>query len=53
MVVQLFQAGIDIVRKALETPVRQITENAGVERLNRGRQDPPDNGNRFGFYEQT
>ena len=25
------QAGIDIVRKALETPLRQIAENAGVE----------------------
>ena len=25
------QAGIDIVRKALEAPVRQISENAGVE----------------------
>ena len=24
-------AGIDIIRKALESPVRQITENAGVE----------------------
>jgi chaperonin GroEL len=25
------KAGIDIVRKALEAPVRQIAENAGVE----------------------
>ena len=24
-------AGIDIIRKALESPARQITENAGVE----------------------
>ena len=25
------QAGIDIVRKALEAPVRQISQNAGVD----------------------
>ena len=34
------QAGINIVLKALEAPIRQIVENAGVRRLDRRRQDP-------------
>src|SRR6188474_2013685 len=34
------QAGINIVLKALEAPVRQISENAGERGLDRGRQDP-------------
>ena len=34
------QAGINIVLKALEAPVRQIAENAGVEGSIVGRQDP-------------
>ena len=47
------QAGIDIVRKALEAPVRQIAENAGVEgsvvvdQIRRGK------GKGFGFNAQT
>ncbi|WP_370274715.1 chaperonin GroEL [Hyphomonas atlantica] len=47
------QAGIDIVRKALEAPVRQIAENAGVEgsvvvdQIRRGK------GKCFGFNAQT
>ncbi|MBO6690018.1 MAG: chaperonin GroEL [Henriciella sp.] len=47
------QAGIDIVRKALEAPVRQIAENAGVEgsvvvdTIRRGQ------GKGFGFNAQT
>lgn len=47
------QAGIDIVRKALEAPLRQIAENAGVEgsvvidTIRRGK------GKGFGFNAQT
>jgi chaperonin GroEL len=31
------EAGIDIVRKALQAPIRQIAENAGVEGSDRRR----------------
>jgi chaperonin GroEL len=47
------QAGIDIVRKALEAPIRQIAENAGVEgsvvvdTIRRGK------GKAYGFNAQT
>ena len=34
------KAGIAIVLRALEAPIRQIVENAGVEGSDRGRQDP-------------
>ena len=34
------QAGINIVLKALETPLRQIAENSGYRRVDRGQQDP-------------
>ena len=33
------QSGINIVLRALEAPIRQIAENAGVEGLDRGRKD--------------
>ncbi len=47
------QAGIDIVRKALESPIRQIAENSGVEgSIVVGRLRAEKNG-RFGFNAQT
>ena len=33
------RAGVNIVLRALEAPIRQIAENSGVEGLDRGRQD--------------
>ena len=36
------QAGIKIVLKALESPIRQIAQNAGVDALDRGRQGAGD-----------
>ncbi len=48
------QAGIDIVRKALEAPIRQIAENAGVEgSLVVGRIRSEKGSKSFGFNAQT
>jgi chaperonin GroEL len=48
------QAGIDIVRKALEAPIRQIAENAGVEgSLVVGRIKGEKGSKSFGFNAQT
>jgi chaperonin GroEL len=38
---------------ALEAPIRQIAENAGVRRLDRGRQGPGTKTGNFGFNAQT
>jgi len=48
------QAGIDIVRKALEAPIRQIAENAGVEgSIVVGRIRTEKGSKSFGFNAQT
>ncbi|MEL6474865.1 MAG: chaperonin GroEL [Pseudomonadota bacterium] len=47
------QAGIDIVRKALEAPVRQIAENAGVEGSVVVNTIKTGKGKSFGFNAQT
>ena len=47
------QAGIDIVRKALEAPVRQIAENAGVEGSVVVSTVLADKSRSFGFNAQT
>jgi len=48
------QAGIDIVRKALEAPIRQIAENAGVEgSIVVGRIRSEKGSKSFGFNAQT
>ncbi len=47
------QAGIDIVRKALESPVRQIAENAGVEGSIVVNTIITNKGKSFGFNAQT
>ncbi len=48
------QAGIDIVRKALEAPIRQIAENAGVEgSIVVGRIRSEKGTKNFGFNAQT
>ena len=48
------QAGIDIVRKALEAPIRQIAENSGVEgSLVVGRIRSEKGSKSFGFNAQT
>jgi chaperonin GroEL len=48
------QAGIDIVRKALEAPIRQIAENAGVEgSIVVGRIRSEKGSKNFGFNAQT
>jgi chaperonin GroEL len=48
------QAGIDIVRKALEAPIRQISENAGVEgSIVVGRIRSEKGTKNFGFNAQT
>src|SRR6218665_2608633 len=48
------QAGIDIVRKALEAPIRQIVENAGVEgSIVVGRIRSEKGTKNFGFNAQT
>ncbi|MEZ6030558.1 MAG: chaperonin GroEL [Hyphomonadaceae bacterium] len=48
------QAGIDIVRKALESPIRQIAENSGVEgSLVVGRIRAEKGSKTFGFNAQT
>ncbi len=48
------QAGIDIVRKALEAPIRQIAENAGVEgSIVVGRIRSEKGAKNFGFNAQT
>ncbi len=48
------QAGIDIVRKALEAPIRQIAENAGVEgSIVVGRIRSEKGNKTFGFNAQT
>jgi chaperonin GroEL len=48
------QAGIDIVRKALEAPIRQIAENAGVEgSIVVGRIRTEKGSKNFGFNAQT
>ena len=46
-------AGIDIVRKALESPVRQIAENAGVEGSVVVNEIKSGKGKGFGFNAQT
>ncbi|MDP3738440.1 MAG: chaperonin GroEL [Hyphomonadaceae bacterium] len=48
------QAGIDIVRKALEAPIRQIAENSGVEgSIVVGRIKSEKSNKNFGFNAQT
>ena len=47
------KAGIDIVRKALEAPVRQISENAGVEGSVVVNQILSQKGKSYGFNAQT
>ncbi|MEE9381390.1 MAG: chaperonin GroEL, partial [Hyphomonadaceae bacterium] len=47
------QAGIDIVRRALEAPVRQIVENAGVEGSVVVNKILADKSRTFGFNAQT
>ena len=47
------QAGIDIVRKALEAPIRQISENAGVEGSVVVNTVLNSKGKAFGFNAQT
>ncbi len=48
------QAGIDIVRKALEAPIRQIAENSGVEgSIVVGRIKAEKGNKNFGFNAQT
>ncbi len=48
------QAGIDIVRKALEAPIRQIAENSGVEgSIVVGRIKSEKGNKNFGFNAQT
>jgi len=47
------KAGIDIVRKALEAPIRQISENAGVEGSVVVNQVLSQKGKAYGFNAQT